>query len=549
MVPAALPDVRRRHELLDGLDGARVPVVVVGAGITGAGVARELARRGVVVVVVDADDAAAGTSSRSSKLIHGGLRYLARGDVATVRRTARERAVVHRLAPHLAEPRWMVMPLARRRSLAAFGAAVTTYEKLGGIDGDDRHRVWGPDELAAREPVVDHTRFPWGLAFREYATDDARLVLANLRAAAADGAVVVTHCPVVGIEGHAPRFRVTARCALTGRTVTLAAGAVVNAAGPWVDAVRRLEGVDERRLVVSRGIHVCVPWEKLPVRNMVALTAADRRTLFAIRRGPVTYVGTTDTRDPAGPRWWPDVTAADVAYVLDAVAATCAVDPLTPADVTAAWAGLRPLIDTGESDPTEISRRDEVWIGPRGVVSVAGGKLTGYRLMALDVLGHLVGVGAVEPDTVDDAETGGPPLPGGDLDGELDDLTDELVAVTGLDRDGARRLGALYGTEAPEVLARGADEVVDGTGVVTGEVVWAVEVEGAARLVDVVHRRTRVAWFEPRVDELVGPLAGLMGELCGWDRARIDDEIDAVRRRRRAELTACHGPTTEDERT
>lgn len=542
----ALPDVRARGALLDELEGATVDVVVVGAGITGAGVARELARRGVSVAVFDADDAASGTSSRSSKLIHGGLRYLAQGDVATVRRTARERAVVHRLAPHLAEPRWMVMPVARRRSLATFRAGVTTYEKLGGVDGADRHRVWDRGELAREEPVVDADRFLGAVAFREYVTDDARLVLANLRQAAAGGARVVTHCPVVELAGEAPRHSVVARCALTGRRIEVRCRAVVNAAGPWVDAVRRLEAPGDDRLVVSRGIHLCVAWERLPVRHMVALSAPDRRTLFAIRRDAVTYIGTTDTRDPAGPRWWPEITGDDLAYVAETVAATCAVAPLTPDDVTAAWAGLRPLIDTGEADPTEISRRDEVWVGPRGVVTVAGGKLTGYRLMALDVVEHLAALaGGIDPGRPgDETEPGGPRLPGGEIDGELDDHVRHLVETTGLAPDVVGRLARLYGSDVPEVLARGAEEVVPASGVMSGEVDWAVTVEGAADLTDLVYRRLRLAWFHPGVDALLEPLARRMGDLFAWSSDRITAEVAAVAARRRTETPTGREPTT-----
>ncbi|MDH3296506.1 MAG: FAD-dependent oxidoreductase, partial [Acidimicrobiia bacterium] len=231
-----------RQDDLDRLEGERFDLVIVGGGITGAGVARDAAHRGLRVALVEANDFAAGTSSRSSKLIHGGLRYLAQGEVGLVRETALERKAVHRMAPHLAEPCWMVVAARNRASLMKFRAGIGTYEKLGAVDDVDRHRVWDRDALADEEPLLRVDDYPWACAYREYLSDDARLVLAVLRDAVRAGAVMANHLAVTGLVTTDERVTgVGAECALSGRRVTISGQVVVNAAGPWVEALAQWE--------------------------------------------------------------------------------------------------------------------------------------------------------------------------------------------------------------------------------------------------------------------------------------------------------------------
>lgn len=521
-----------RGARLDALDATTFDVVVIGGGITGAGVAREVARRGRSVALLEAGDFASGTSSRSSKLIHGGLRYLSQGDIPTVRKVSRERAVIHEMARHLCEPNWMVFPTSKKRTLATMTMGVTTYEKLGVVDDADKHQTWNVKELAEHEPHLDLERYRNALVWREYITDDARLVLANLRDAVANGAIAANHCRVTAIEGT-PASAVVAACALTGRAITVRARAVINAAGPWVDPVRQLEADVEGRLVLSKGVHLVVRRDRLPVNHLVTIAAADKRSIFVVPRGRSSYIGTTDTLYAGGPTTWPAIDRADADYLLDAVNSAFDLDPLTSADVIGAWAGLRPLIGDGSKEPGEISRKDELWDGPRQVVTVAGGKLTGYRHMAVDVVDHVGRVTGVdvghEPDAVGR-------LPGGDFDGEVWDLAAELATESGLDADVARRLASFYGTEAPDVLALGDGPVIGGSQVRTGEIRWAIDVEAAATLEDILYRRTRAAWYEADADDLVEPVAALAASKLGWDDARVANEVAAVRDRRASEL-------------
>ena len=535
MTAANRLDATARERTLDRLERERFDCVVIGGGITGAGIAREAALRGLTVALLEASDYAAGTSSRSSKLIHGGLRYLAMGDVALVRSTALERKRIHALAPHLAEPRWLVVPARGRAALFKLRAGITAYEKLGAVEDRDRHRNWGRAELETNEPVLDARRFGFACVYREYVTDDSRLVLANLRAAAGAGAALASRMAVDSIVREGERAGgVEAVCRESGRRLRVRARSVINAAGPWVDAVRRLEDGGAKPLLhLSKGVHVVFAGSRLPARNMLILTASDRRTIFVIPRLGVVYVGTTDTTYPHGSDLWPTIDAEDVAYLLDTVNQSLALDPLAPDDVTAAWAGLRPLIAQPGKAPHEISRRDEVLVGPSGVVTIAGGKLTGFRPMAQETLEraaeiHGLRLAAAAPPL---------PLPGGDFDGDLDALASRLTRERALPPATARRLALCYGTEAFALAERGAEPLVPGSPILAAEVDWAVRVEGALSLEDVHYRRTRAALYHPEAREAgLAPTAQRLAGLLGWSAEREASELAGVRARMAADL-------------
>ncbi|MCC6642925.1 MAG: glycerol-3-phosphate dehydrogenase/oxidase [Deltaproteobacteria bacterium] len=513
-----------REAVLGRLAAGTFDCVVIGGGITGAGVARAAAIGGLSVALIEADDFAAGTSSRSSKLLHGGLRYLAHGDIALVRETALERREVHRIAPHLAEPCWMLVPARSRAGLLKFRAGLGTYEALGAIDEADRHRSWDSAELSRNEPVLRRDRTPFACLYREYLTDDARLVLANLRDARRHGAEAVSHARAVSIVREGERaVGVVARCGLSGREVHVRARCLVNAAGPWVEAVRRLENAAAPSLLhLSNGIHVVLPAHRVPVRHIVVMTAADRRSIFVVPRGDIVYVGTTDTSYTGATAIWPAITRADVEYLLEPLPRVFDVEPVRPEECVAAWGGLRPLIAQPGKRPTEISRRDEIWIGPAGVLTIAGGKLTGYRKMAANVVERVAKtLGATLRE--EDRET---PLPGGDLGAGLDALASALARSFALTPLAAARLARLYGSEAESVAKAGPTPILPGGRVLAGEIAWAVDEEGAATVTDVLYRRTRAALYEPgERTTLVRPVAERMAARLGWSEGRFWEEI------------------------
>lgn len=531
-----------RSGQLDALEQTHFDLLIIGGGITGAGIAREAALRGLTVALVEARDFASGTSSRSSKLIHGGLRYLAMGDVKLVRETALERKRLHQLAPHLAEPKWMLAPARSRAGMMKFRAAITAYEKLGAIGDEDRHQNWQGDELSQNEPSLDRATYPFACAFREYLTDDVRLVLANLRAAKCNGAVALNYLAVTEIVHDADRaVGAVTQCALTGRSLPIRARVVVNAAGPWVENVMSLDdGSAPSRLHLSRGIHIVMDRSRLPVRNLVIMSTSDRRSIFAITRGDSVYVGTTDTSYPKQATEWPEIELEDVEYLLAPVSKTFKTDPLGPQDVIAAWSGIRPLIAKRGKQAKEISRRDEIWVSDSRLITIAGGKLTGYRKMAVEVIERVLDVASdltAKPAPANSAGAEEEPLPGGDFAGGLQNLATTLARETGVDEERAERLVRLYGTEAKKVVSLGCEPVVEGGSVVLGEIAWAVEHEAATGLEDVIYRRTRAALYCGReCDALLAPTARELQVRLGWSDAECRAQIDSVRRQRNADL-------------
>ncbi len=525
-----------RDATITALEQGSFDLVLIGGGITGAGTAREAAARGLSVALLEAGDWAIGTSSRSSKLIHGGLRYLAMGDVGLVRTAALERKRIFRLAPHLAARRWMVVPARSYAGLLKVRAGVTTYEKLGAVEGEDLHRNWDEADLEREEPLLNRDVYKRACVYREYLTDDAHLVLANLRSTVSRGAAVLNHARVESIiRERGKAAGVEAVCRFTGRRFRVRSRCVINATGPWVDAIRRLEDAAASPMLhLSKGIHIVVRAERLAIHNMIILRAGNRRTIFAIRHGEVTYIGTTDTTYTRGHEVWPTVTPEDVEYLLEPIRRQFCVDPIGPGDIEAAWAGLRPLIAQPGKAPQEISRRDEVLVGSANVITMAGGKLTGYRPMARETLERAAQVCGLDLAPAPEEE---PPLPGGDFDGALAPLESALVAEAGVTPACAARMVRLYGAEAREVAGAGTEPLIDGAPVLAAEVDWAVRVEGANTVEDALYRRLRTAFYVPDAREAsVEPIAERMAPLLGWSDERRRAEVARARGRLAADL-------------
>ncbi|HEY1750498.1 MAG TPA: glycerol-3-phosphate dehydrogenase/oxidase [Caulobacteraceae bacterium] len=520
-------DLRDRDALFAALDGARFDVAVIGGGITGAGVARDAAMRGLTVALIEAEDFASGTSSRSSKMIHGGLRYLPMGDIALVREAASERKAVQAIAPHLARETPFVMPARSAGAVAKLRAGLWTFEKLGGVPKSRKHEVWSAAELKVREPAVADAGLVGAVVYPEYLTDDARLTLANARSAAAHGAACLNHARVTAIVLEAGRASGLEIADNAGRRARLFASAVVNAAGPWVDAVRALEAPGAApKLKLSKGIHLVVDHARLPVARTVIMQAADRRSVFAVPKGRATYLGTTDAFYEDADLW-PRIGRADADYLLEAAARAFAIPPLTLADVTSAWSGVRPLVAEEGKSASEVSRKDELWAGPAGVLSIGGGKLTAYRRMAERVVDRLETLLERRPAP---CRTGKEPLPGGDVDVAAARAVLERAGLAAADAD---RLAGLYGAEAAAVAADGGD--------VAAEARHAVLAEGALTLEDYWVRRSARAWFgEAGGLAALAPAAAAMAPLLGWsaaDEARQVAACQAIRARNLAELS------------
>jgi len=528
---------RTRDKSLKALAHDRFDVLVIGGGITGAGIARDAAMRGLSVALVERDDFAIGTSSRSSKLIHGGLRYLQQGDVGLVREAATERYVLRKLAPHLARPMQMLVPVSTRRGAAKIRVGLWTYDRLAQVSDEERHRMISSEEALKLEPLLRADRLSGAGLYYEYVTDDARLVVEVVKSAAALGAVIANYAAVTGfLIDNGAIAGATVRDGLGGADLTVRAQVVINAAGPWVDAVRLMgEPGETPRLRLTKGIHVVVRSERLPLSLIVVMNARDRRGVFAIPRGPVTYLGTTDT-DYDQPEVNPRITLEDVDYLLEAGSLTFAVEPLHPEDVVSAWAGLRPLLHQEGKDPSELSRKDEIMMGRTGLLSIAGGKLTTFRRMSERVVDiaceRLRETGRVLPKPI--GQSGEILLSGGETGDDVAGYATRLkarwpeVGVEIVDR-----LVQNYGSNAERLVeAMSADPVLatryaPGVAVTRAEVEYAVREEMALTLEDFLERRSRLLLWDPDNGLAVAQgVARTMGAMLSWTPARIAREVE-----------------------
>jgi glycerol-3-phosphate dehydrogenase len=509
-------------------------VLVIGGGVTGTGVAVDATSRGLRTALVEAADFASGTSSKSSKMVHGGLRYLQQGDVRLVYEALHERQRLRRNAPHLVKLLPFMIPiltkdgLIPRRVARALGSAMWMYDLTGGFRIGKFHRRIKADTAFGHLPTMPRERLAGGYLYYDATTDDARLVLTLGRTAAALGAAVANRCRVVALTKDAAGHADGAIVDTGDGEIHVRARTVVNAAGVWADDVRALEdGVDPDSLRPAKGVHLTLPWSK--VRNDIAVVIPvrnDKRSLFVVPWGPHgdgtfqhTYVGTTDT-DYEGPLDDPTCTAADIDYVLGALNDVITTS-VTPDDITGVWAGLRPLVKSATSGRTaDLSRRHRVTIGPAGVVAITGGKLTTYREMA--------------EDTVDEVLAR--------LGGRRRCRTKRLRL---LGADGyhpppegtpAAHLGGRYGTLAGEVEALVAADPALGEALIPGlpylraEAVYAVRHEMATTLCDVLLRRTRVHLFDrPLAVEHATTVAAVMAGELRWDADETERQVAAYR--------------------
>ncbi len=522
-------DIRQRVKTLQSLKNTTFDLVVIGGGITGAGILREACLRGLSVALLEAGDYASGTSSKSTKLIHGGIRYLQMGHVHVVREGARERKRVHELAPHLAEPQWLMLPAGNSFDYYKYRVGVSLYEYLGQVDPTNTHFNLQGADLAAMEPLLNVKRYARATVYQEYLTDDARLVIANIRAGVQASGVAANHLRVTGLIKESARLSgVRAVCGVTNEEVLVRCKGVINAAGPWVESVCQLDGLPSQKpLTLSKGIHAVVSREKLPLNQMVLLVASDGRPVFAIPRGDIVYIGTTDSKYEEAANEWPEVSEQELNYVLAPIKDYFDVQ-LGGQDCLSTWAGLRPLIAQTGKSTKEISRRDEIWVSKSGLITIAGGKLTGYRKMAEDTVNKAAELLRLSTGKVPLDST----LPGGS---DSVGLAMRLAAVPEagqLNSAQLTRLQRLYGSEAFSVLARGADSVVTDGQLLTGELHWAIEEEGAMSLEDVIYRRTRLAYYYPKEAEIcLEAVAIRLGEILGWSAAAVNREIADVRER------------------
>jgi len=527
--------------------GEPFDVLVIGGGITGVGTALDAVARGFRTALVERDDFASGTSSKSSKMIHGGLRYLQNGDVRLVYEALRERRRLMRNAPHLVDVLPFMIPILSRDSVVsrkvarALGSAMWMYDLTGGWRIGKLHKRVSAKVAAEHFPTTHLDKLSSGYLYFDAEADDARLTLTIAATAANRGAVLANRCAVVAIESDEDGRASGATVEADGDRFFIRARTVVNAAGVWADEVRALdEGIHPDSIRPAKGVHMVIPWAK--VRNDIAViipVRSDKRSLFIVPWGDNgdgtfrhAYVGTTDT-DYDGPIDNPQCTGDDIEYMLTALneALTSSIER---SDITGVWAGLRPLVkDAGsEGEPsegnpestTDLSRQHQVAESSSGVVRVNGGKLTTYRKMAEDTVDHVATILGGSGHTARRNSTRRLKLLGAKGSGPRTADTAE------------NHLWRRYGSSADEVRALIAfdpdlaEPLVAGQPYRRAEAVYAVRNEMATTLDDILMRRTRAHLFDRAATLDAAPeVAQLLASELGWDAAETERQINDYR--------------------
>ena len=525
---------RRDHVLeklaaSDGVDP--LDLLVVGGGITGAGIALDAASRGMKVGLVERLDFASGTSSKSSKLIHGGLRYLEQREFALMREACTERDNLRRLAPHLVEPIAMALPVSDRKRRVQFGVGLWAYDALASFKNMKIHKHLNGAETEALVPALPPGKVRGGFLFYDAKTDDVRLVMANLVEAVNYGALVVNHAIVRDLSGGRRASGAQIEDSVSGSVFNVRARRIVVAAGVWADRVEALakEG-SAPRLRPSKGIHLVFRRDAIPVTDTAAFIpdVERRRMLFVIPWLGEVLVGTTDL-DYAGALDHPTVDASERDYILDSLNAVFGLG-LTAEDVAGAYAGLRPLIQGRAGSTADLSRRHAVYDIAEGIIGITGGKMTTYRRMAKDATDRV----ASELGRSARCKTKWIKLGCADVDRLHADVTQRVLAL-GLDSSTARHLIRAYGDRALEVLEIAATDglatpLAPGYAPIAAEAVYGARHEMAVHLNDLLARRTRLALLDRNAgigDSTQG--ADLMGRELGWRRSELKRQLDAHR--------------------
>lgn len=378
-----------RNDILNQLAENQFDILIIGGGITGAGIALDAASRGLKTALIEKNDFASGTSNKSTKLIHGGLRYLKQLEFKLVREVGQERKIVHRMAPNLVVAEKMLLPFTRGGSFGKFSTSIGLwiYDFLAGVKAKDRRQLLSKEQTLEKEPLLDAAEILGGGYYVEYRTDDSRLTVEIVKAATRHGAVCGNYFSAQDFVYENGRVTgLVCSDQFSAKVFTIRSKVVVNATGPWVDQLRKIDkSLNKKRLFLSKGAHLVISRKKFPLSQAIYFDAGDGRMIFCIPRHRSVYVGTTDTPYTGDP----DIVKAnleDINYLLSAVNRVFPSAHLNVKDVESSWAGLRPLIYEEGKLAREMSRKDEIFVSPSGLISIAGGKLTGFRKMAEKVV-------------------------------------------------------------------------------------------------------------------------------------------------------------------
>jgi glycerol-3-phosphate dehydrogenase len=534
----------QRTEILETLHNQRFDLLVIGGGITGAGIALDATTRGMSTVLVEMQDFAAGTSSRSTKLVHGGLRYLKQFEVKMVAEVGKERAVVYENGPHVTTPEWMLLPFHQGGTFGKFSTSLglRVYDFLAGVKRSEWRTMLDVQETIRRAPLVKREGLKGSGVYVEYRTDDARLTIEVMKEAVSRGAKAVNYAKVEQfLYENGKVVGVKVKETVHGGMYDIYAQKIVNATGPWVDSLREKDkSKTKKHLQLTKGVHLVIDQSRFPLQQAVYFDTPDGRMVFAIPRDGKTYVGTTDTvfqGDPAHPR----MSAEDRKYIIGAINYMFPTLNIAAEDVESSWAGLRPLIFEEGKSASEISRKDEIWESPSGLITIAGGKLTGYRKMAEMVVDRLIelfqqdGVSRFTP-----CITRNIPISGGGVGGaaQFPSFIERKAAEgvkRGFSKEQAEKLVRKYGSNIDRIYELAARHEKDASAHglpadVLAMIVYAMEEEMAVRPIDFFNRRTGALLFDIGwVQQYKASVIAFMSKYLQWseeDTKQYTEELE-----------------------
>lgn len=530
-----------RPQFVKALQSREFDLVIIGGGITGVGIALDAASRGLSTALVEKNDFASGTSSKSTKLIHGGLRYLKQFEFALVKEVGSERAVVHKMAPHLVLPEKMLLPLREKRG---FGSLLTSfglklYDWLAGVTGKDRRLMLTRRQTLGKEPLLKKDDVKGGALYAEYRTDDARLTIEVAKKANKYGAVVVNYCQVTQLhysdKGKVEGIQVVDQ--ISKDQFKVQARVVVNATGPWVDELRVMDkSRTGKRLHLTKGVHIVVAHEKFPVKQSIYFDISDARMIFAIPRGRTTYIGTTDTN------YQESIdrvitTTEDALYLINGVNENFPNVNLRLEDIESSWAGLRPLIHEENKSASELSRKDEIFLSPSGLYSIAGGKLTGYRKMAERVVDMVIENNPRRRETTR-CYTHKIRLADGQLTNtrkvrRYTALLKKRIIPMGLEPEVAHYLVENYGKQTEKILKKMAERKEEevNLNLIKCELHYCVEKEMTFTSIDFFMRRTgRLYFYMESVMQYKDAINRELSFLLNWDEVTRREDAQSLER-------------------
>ncbi|WP_088014206.1 glycerol-3-phosphate dehydrogenase/oxidase [Gottfriedia acidiceleris] len=519
-----------RKKIKNTLAEKEFDLLVIGGGITGCGIALDATTRGMSTALVEMQDFASGTSSRSTKLVHGGLRYLKQYEFKMVAEVGKERGIVYENGPHVTTPERMLLPIYKGGTFGKFTTSIglRLYDYLAGVKKNERRKILNQKETIEKEPLVKREGLKAGGYYVEYRTDDARLTIEVIKKAVEHGAQALNYVKVTDFKYENSRI-VGAKVIdlITKVPFTIRAKKVVNATGPWVDQLREMERLEsDKNLRLTKGVHLVIDHKKFPLNQSVYFDTVDGRMVFAIPREGKTYVGTTDTffdRDTANPK----VSNEDREYILNCIKYMFPTIKLEDTDVESSWAGIRPLIFEEGKDPSEISRKDEIWESSSGLISIAGGKLTGYRKMAETTVDF---ISKDNENRFKECQTKNLPISGGDVGGSKGfnyfkkRFSSAAIAI-GLCEAEYKKLSRVYGSNIEHLMNIAFSDIKNDTNLPLSlflQLEYGIQNEMIVKPVDFFIRRTGFLYFQiDLVNEYKDEVIRYMANRLSWSKYQI----------------------------